>query len=110
MIKIVINAKDVEELNHILANLAPKPQGLYPIPELQEPEPKPEPEPEPEPVETPTVTLETVRAKMLELMKASKQAVVKSSLAKIGATKLSDVDPAKYGELLALIEEESQNG
>lgn len=46
------------------------------------------------------VPLEVVRAKLAELSRAGKQAQVKALLAEFGATKLSDVDPSRYGDLM----------
>lgn len=70
-----------------------------------EPEPKPEPQPEPtpkaEPEPKPTASIEAVRLKLAELVQAGKQAEVKQLLESFGATKLSDVPPERYGELLA---------
>lgn len=53
----------------------------------------------------PEVKLEVVRTKLAELSRAGKQAQVKELLAEFGATKLSEVDPSRYVELLAKAEE-----
>mgnify|MGYP001763407698 CR=1 FL=1 len=60
---------------------------------------KPDPEPakaeEPEPV-----TLEQVRAVLAKLSQAGHTAKVRELIQAAGASKLSEVDPAKYGQLL----------
>ena len=72
-----------------------------------EPEPEPQPEtqsetePKAEPEPKPTASIEAVRLKLAELVQAGKQAEVKQLLESFGATKLSDVPPERYGELLA---------
>lgn len=72
-----------------------------------EPEPEPQPEtqsetkPKTEPEPKPTASIEAVRLKLAELVQAGKQAEVKQLLESFGATKLSDVPPERYGELLA---------
>src|SRR5690606_31458451 len=73
-----------------------------------EPEPQPEPQSEPqsepapkaEPEPKPTASIEAVRLKLAELVQAGRQAEVKQLLESFGATKLSDVPPERYGELL----------
>mgnify|MGYP006269901043 CR=1 FL=1 len=47
-----------------------------------------------------TVDLVTVRARLAELSKAGKAEQVKSLIAALGATKLTDIDPARYAELM----------
>lgn len=102
-------------------------QGVAPAmknPEPEKPAPKPEPvaetedtgeslvsekesigkekeatKPEKEP-ETITCKMEDVRAKLAVLNKAGKRDVVAKLLQECGASKLSDVDPSKYGWLM----------
>lgn len=48
-----------------------------------------------------TFTLEEVRAKLADKSRQGYTAEVKTLLVKYGADKLSAIDPAKYGELMA---------
>ena len=48
-----------------------------------------------------TFTLEEVRAKLANKSRQGYTAEVKALLVKFGADKLSAIDPAKYGELMA---------
>lgn len=50
--------------------------------------------------EEPAYSLEQVRAKLAELQKAGKRAEVKALLNSFGVTKLSEVAPEQYGELM----------
>lgn len=50
------------------------------------------------------ITIEMVRAKLSVLTKAGKQAELKAIFAKVGATKLSEVDPAQYAKVIKLAE------
>jgi len=77
----------------------PTPQSEPKAEPKAEPEPEPQPEPQPEP--KPTASIEAVRLKLAELVQAGKQTEVKQLLESFGATKLSDVPPERYGELLA---------
>ena len=52
----------------------------------------------------PTISLETVRAKLAALSQQGKQAQVKELLTQFGAKKLTAVPEEKYGELLAAAE------
>ena len=49
----------------------------------------------------PTFSLEEVRAKLANKSRQGYTAEVKALLVKYGADKLSAIDPAKYGELMA---------
>jgi len=60
---------------------------------LAQPEPKP---PAPKPL-----TLEAVRAVLAEKSRSGHTAKIRELLEKHGATKLSEIDPAKYATLLA---------
>lgn len=51
-----------------------------------------------------TFTLEEVRAKLANKSRQGYTAEVKALLVKYGADKLSVIDPAKYGELMADVE------
>ena len=61
-----------------------------------------EPEPTPEPVkEEPALTLEAVRAILANKSRDGFTAQIRELLQKYGASKLSEVDPAKYKALVA---------
>lgn len=61
-----------------------------------------EPETTPEPVkEEPTLTLEAVRAILANKSRDGFTAQIRELLQKYGASKLSEVDPAKYKALVA---------
>ena len=62
--------------------------------------PKKAPKAEAKPAET-VITLEDVRAKLATLAQAGKQNEVKELIASFGATKLTEVDPAGYADLIA---------
>jgi hypothetical protein len=62
--------------------------------------PKKAPKAEAKPAET-VITLEDVRAKLATLAQAGKQNEVKELLASFGATKLTEVDPASFADLIA---------
>lgn len=47
------------------------------------------------------IKLEDVRAVLADISRSGKTAEMKALLAKFGASKLSDIDPAKYADLLA---------
>lgn len=63
---------------------------------------------EPVPEETvpaePVLTLEAVRAVLAEKSRAGFTAQIRSLLQKYGASKLSEIDPTRYGGLLADVE------
>jgi hypothetical protein len=67
---------------------------------------KPEaPAPVEEPaVEAKPVTLEAVRARLGELSSDGKKEEIKSLFAKFGVAKLTELEPEKFGELLAAAE------
>lgn len=68
-------------------------------PEQAAPEPAPKPAPEPAPAK-PVVSLEEVRAVCAAKSNSGKAPQVKQLLQKFGAAKLTDVDPAKFADLL----------
>ena len=47
------------------------------------------------------IKLEDVRAVLADISRSGKTAEMKALLAKFGASKLSDIDPVKYADLLA---------
>ena len=75
---------------------------------VQETKPKkavkaPEPEPQPEAEAAPTLTLEDVRASLAAVVKNGGSAQVRDALAAMGVSKLSDLDPSRFGELLEAV-------
>ena len=63
----------------------------------------PEPEPQPEVEAAPTLTLEDVRASLAAVVKNGGSAKVRDALADMGVSKLSDLDPSRFGELLEAV-------
>jgi len=57
-----------------------------------------------EPPKAEPITIEKVRAVLAEKSQGGKQPEVKALITKFGATKLTDIDPGKYAELLAQAE------
>lgn len=53
----------------------------------------------------PKISLETVRAKMVELSRAGKQPEMKQIITSFGAKKLSDIPEDKYPEVIQKVEE-----
>ena len=63
----------------------------------------PEPEPKPEPEAVPALTIEDVRAALAALVKNGGSAQVRAALAAMGASKLSDLAPERFCELLEVL-------
>lgn len=63
----------------------------------------PEPEPEPEVEAAPTLTIEDVRASLAAVVKSGGSAKVRDALAGMGVSKLSDLDPSRFSELLEAV-------
>ena len=63
----------------------------------------PEPEPQPEAEAAPTLTLEDVRSSLTAVVKNGGSAKVRDALAGMGVSKLSDLDPSRFGELLEAV-------
>lgn len=63
----------------------------------------PEPEPQPEVEAAPALTLEDVRASLAAVVKNGGSAKVRDALAAMGVSKLSDLDPSRFGELLEVV-------
>lgn len=63
----------------------------------------PEPEPQPEVEAAPTLTLEDVRASLAAVVKNGGSAKVRDALADMGVSKLSDLDPSRFSELLEAV-------
>lgn len=63
----------------------------------------PEPEPQPEVEAAPALTLEDVRASLAAVVKNGGSAQVRNALAAMGVSKLSDLAPERFGELLEAV-------
>lgn len=63
----------------------------------------PEPEPQPEAEATPALTLEDVRASLAAVVKNGGSAQVRDALAAMGVSKLSDLAPERFDELLEAV-------
>lgn len=103
-------ATDLQNLSTKAANFAQRLQDVETI--VQEAKPKkaskkaekaPEPEPQPEVEAAPALTLEDVRASLAAVVKAGGSAKVRDALADLGVSKLSDLDPSRFGELLEAV-------
>ena len=64
---------------------------------------EPEPEPQPEVEAAPTLTIEDVRASLAAVVKNGGSAKVRDALAGMGVSKLSDLDPSRFSELLEAV-------
>ena len=103
-------ATDLQNLSTKAANFAQRLQAVETA--IQETKPKkatkkaekaPEPEPQPEVEAAPTLTLEDVRASLAAVVKNGGSAKVRDALAGMGVSKLSDLDPSRFGELLEAV-------
>ena len=103
-------ATDLQNLSTKAANFAQRLQAVETT--VQETKPKkatkkaekaPEPEPQPEVEATPSLTLEDVRASLAAVVKNGGSAKVRDALADMGVSKLSDLDPSRFGELLEAV-------
>ena len=103
-------ATDLQNLSTKAANFAQRLQAVETT--VQETKPKkaskkaekaPEPEPQPEPEAAPALTLEDVRASLAAVVKNGGSAKVRDALAGMGVSKLSDLDPSRFGELLEAV-------
>lgn len=59
--------------------------------------------PEPEPEAAPTLTIEDVRASLAAVVKSGGSAKVRDALADMGVSKLSDLAPERFSELLEAV-------
>ena len=57
----------------------------------------------PEPEAAPALTIEDVRASLAAVVKNGGSAKVRDALADMGVSKLSDLDPSRFGELLEAV-------
>ena len=103
-------ATDLQNLSAKAANFAQRLQAVETA--VQETKPKkaakkavkaPEPEPQPEVEAAPTLTLEDVRASLAAVVKNGGSAKVRDALADMGVSKLSDLAPERFGELLEAV-------
>ena len=103
-------ATDLQNLSTKAANFAQRLQAVETA--VQETKPKkatkkaekaPEPEPQPEPEAAPTLTLEDVRASLAAVVKNGGSAKVRDALADMGVSKLSDLAPERFSELLEAV-------
>ena len=103
-------ATDLQNLSTKAANFAQRLQAVDTA--VQETKPKkatkkavkaPEPEPQPEVEAAPTLTLEDVRASLAAVVKNGGSAQVRDALAAMGVSKLSDLAPERFGELLEAV-------
>ena len=100
-------ATDLQNLSTKAANFAQRLQAVETT--VQETKPKkatkkavkaPEPEPQPEVEAAPALTLEDVRASLAAVVKNGGSAKVRDALADMGVSKLSDLAPERFSELL----------
>lgn len=103
-------ATDLQNLSTKAAGFAQRLQAVESA--VQETKPKkapkkaakaPEPEPQPEVEAAPTLTLEDVRASLAAVVKSGGSAKVRDALADMGVSKLSDLDPSRFSELLEAV-------
>lgn len=103
-------ATDLQNLSTKAANFAQRLQAVETA--VQETKPKKAPKkavkkavkaPEPEPEPQPALTLEDVRASLAAVVKNGGSAKVRDALADLGVSKLSDLDPSRFGELLEAV-------
>ena len=103
-------ATDLQNLSTKAANFAQRLQAVETT--VQETNPKkapkkaekaPEPEPQPEVEAAPALTLEDVRASLAAVVKNGGSAKVRDALAAMGVSKLSDLAPERFGELLEAV-------
>lgn len=103
-------ATDLQNLSAKAAGFAQRLQAVETA--VQETKPKkapkkavkaPEPEPQPETEAAPALTIEDVRASLAAVVKNGGSAQVRDALAAMGVSKLSDLAPERFGELLEAV-------
>lgn len=99
-------ATDLQNLSTKAAGFAQRLQAVDTA--VQETKPKKAPKkaekaPEPQPEATPALTIEDVRASLAAVVKNGGSAQVRDALADLGVSKLSDLDPSRFGELLEAV-------
>lgn len=105
-------ATDLQNLSTKAANFAQRLQAVETTVQETKPKkapkkaakaPEPEPQPEPQPGALPALTLEDVRASLTAVVKNGGSAKVRDALAAMGVSKLSDLAPERFGELLEAV-------
>ena len=105
-------ATDLQNLSTKAANFAQRLQAVETAVQETKPKkapkkavkaPEPEPQPEPQPGALPTLTIEDVRASLAAVVKNGGSAQVRAALAAMGASKLSDLAPERFSELLEVL-------
>ena len=97
-------ATDLQNLSTKAANFAQRLQAVETA--VQETKPKKatkKAEKAPEPEAAPALTLEDVRASLAAVVKNGGSAQVRDALAGMGVSKLSDLDPSRFSELLEAV-------
>lgn len=99
-------ATDLQNLSAKAANFAQRLQAVETT--VQETKPKKATKkavkaPEPEVEASPALTLEDVRAALTAVVKNGGSAQVRDALAGMGVSKLSDLDPSRFSELLEAV-------
>lgn len=103
-------ATDLQNLSTKAAGFAQRLQAVETA--VQETKPKkapkkvaeaPEPEPQPEVEAAPALTIEDVRASLAAVVKNGGSAKVRDALTGMGVSKLSDLDPGRFSELLEAV-------
>ena len=99
-------ATDLQNLSAKAAGFAQRLQAVETA--VQETKPKkaakaPEPEPQTEVEAAPTLTIEDVRASLAAVVKSGGSAKVRDALAGMGVSKLSDLAPERFSELLEAV-------
>lgn len=99
-------ATDLQNLSTKAAGFAQRLQAVDTA--VQETKPKKAPKkaakaPEPEPEAAPALTIEDVRASLAAVVKNGGSAKVRDALADLGVSKLSDLEPSRFGELLEAV-------
>lgn len=103
---------EADELVQAILQLAESMKNNQPAESAEKPKAKRAKAEAPAPVEEPAVeapapkavTLEAVRARLGELSSDGKKEEIKSLFAKFGVAKLTELEPEKFGELLAAAE------
>ena len=99
-------ATDLQNLSTKAAGFAQRLQAVDTA--VQETKPKKAPKkaekaPEPQPEATPALTIEDVRASLAAVVKNGGSAQVRDALADLGVSKLSDLAPERFSELLEAV-------
>ena len=101
-------ATDLQNLSAKAAGFAQRLQAVETAVQETKPKKAPKkaakaPEPEPQPEAAPALTIEDVRASLAAVVKNGGSAKVRDALAGMGVSKLSDLDPSRFGELLEAV-------